>query len=71
MDFYSFQGRLTFIVKEKTVKWSEVFEKIAQIRNRYSDFITDISVNETSLEDIFLQIANNQICNSNIETVTV
>lgn len=66
-----FQGRLTFIVKEQSVKWSLVFEKIARIRSRYSNFITDISVNETSLEDIFLQIANNQLCSSTIETVTM
>lgn len=64
------QGRLTFIVKEHCVKWSEVFDKMKRVQSKYTNFITDISVNETSLEDIFLQIANNQLL-SNTETVTV
>lgn len=65
-----YAGRLTFIVKEPIVVWSEVFTKIQMIRSQFSEFITDISVNETSLEDIFLQFANHQITNF-VETVPV
>lgn len=49
---------MTFIVKEESVNWSEVFTKIQTLQKQYKNFITDITVNETSLEDIFLQFAN-------------
>lgn len=52
------QGRLTFIVKEDSLHWSEVFAKIQALQKQYKQFVTDITVNETSLEDIFLQFAN-------------
>lgn len=52
------QGRLTFIVKEETLHWSEVFTKIQALQKEHKQFVTDITVNETSLEDIFLQFAN-------------
>lgn len=52
------QGRLTFIVKEESLHWSEVFAKIQALQKQYKHFVTDITVNETSLEDIFLQFAN-------------
>lgn len=52
------QGRLTFIVKEETLHWSEVFSKIQALQREHKHFVTDITVNETSLEDIFLQFAN-------------
>lgn len=52
------QGRLTFIVKEETLHWSEVFAKIQSLQKEHKQFVTDITVNETSLEDIFLQFAN-------------
>lgn len=52
------QGRLTFIVKEKSLHWSEVFAKIQSLQKQYKQFVTDITVNETSLEDIFLQFAH-------------
>lgn len=52
------QGRLTFIVKEETLHWSEVFAKIQAMQKEHKQFVTDITVNETSLEDIFLQFAN-------------
>ncbi|XP_055305939.1 phospholipid-transporting ATPase ABCA1 isoform X3 [Sitodiplosis mosellana] len=53
-----YAGRLTFIVKEDSLHWSEVFIKIQRLQTQYGHFITDITVNETSLEDIFLQFAN-------------
>lgn len=56
--FPSTQGRLTFIVKEDSLHWSEVFTKIQALQKQYKQFVTDITVNETSLEDIFLQFAN-------------
>lgn len=49
---------MTFIVKEESVNWSEVFTKIQTLQKQYKNFITDITVNETSLEDIFLQFAH-------------
>lgn len=52
------QGRLSFIVKEDSLRWSEVFTKIQALQKDYKQFVTDITVNETSLEDIFLQFAN-------------
>lgn len=52
------QGRLTFIVKEESLHWSDVFNKIQTLQKQYKQFVTDITVNETSLEDIFLQFAN-------------
>lgn len=52
------QGRLTFIVKEESLHWSEVFTKIQALQKQYKHFVTDITVNETSLEEIFLQFAN-------------
>ena len=67
---FQFQGRLTFIIKEPRVVWSDVFKKIDMIRMKYSHFITDISVNETSLEDIFLQIANQRNQKRNFIDVT-
>lgn len=67
---FRFQGRLTFIIKEPRVVWSDVFKKIDMIRMKYSHFITDISVNETSLEDIFLQIANQRNQTRNFIDVT-
>lgn len=68
-----FQGRLTFIVKEESVNWSDVFMKIQTLQKQYKNFITDITVNETSLEDIFLQFAHmaSQPTVNAIETVSI
>lgn len=57
-SFGPLQGRLTFIVKEESLHWSEVFTKIQSLQKQYKHFVTDITVNETSLEEIFLQFAN-------------
>lgn len=65
------QGRLTFIVKEQSLKWSDIFDKIRLIQRQYQSFITDITINETSLEDIFLQFANNRYSNSHMEAESV
>ena len=68
-------------MKEETLHWSEVFAKIQALQKEYKQFVTDITVNETSLEDIFLQFANtsnakqqqqlNTEPNNTIETLAV
>lgn len=45
-------------MKEDSLHWSEVFAKIQALQKQYKHFVTDITVNETSLEDIFLQFSN-------------
>lgn len=53
-------------MKEDSLHWSEVFAKIQALQKQYKHFVTDITVNETSLEDIFLQFANT----ANQQTIT-
>lgn len=52
-----FQNQLSYSVRENHIRWSEVFKRIQSIQRQYSDIVEDISVCETSLEDIFLKIA--------------
>lgn len=42
---------------EQDLKWSTAFCRIIAIRKEFSAVIDDLSVSETSLEDIFLHIA--------------
>lgn len=68
------QGRLTFIVKQESLNWSDVFIKIQTLQKQYKHFVTDITVNETSLEEIFLQFANTKAQHTNnvgVEAVSV
>lgn len=52
--------------------WSDVFAKIHTLQQQYKNFITDITVNETSLEDIFLQFSNvNESARNTVEIVPV
>lgn len=48
-------GMLTYFIKEKTMEWSEVFRTTERFMNCNSNLIQDYSVNETTLEDIFLK----------------
>lgn len=43
-------------INRKEIIWSEVFEILTELRSKCSAEISDYSVNEVSLEDIFLQI---------------
>lgn len=45
------------MILEKDLKWSVAFTRIIELRNKYALVIDDVSVCETSLEDIFLHIA--------------
>lgn len=50
-------GKLNYVIQATDLKWSVIFEKVQSIRKQYASIIDDISVNESSLEDIFLKIA--------------
>lgn len=47
---------LKYRVDRKDIVWSEVFDTLMNLKERNSAVISDYSVNEVSLEDIFLQI---------------
>lgn len=54
---FHLQGKLSFIVNNTKYKWSQVFKLLQEFLVRFTNIVYDISVLETSLEDIFLQIA--------------
>lgn len=56
-QFDYFQNQLSYSVRENNLRWSEVFKRIHSIQRQYDNTVEDISVCETSLEDIFLKIA--------------
>lgn len=56
-----FQGKLSYIVNNAKCKWSQVFKTLQQFLKTFTDIVYDISVLETSLEDIFLQIARKSL----------
>lgn len=45
---------------EKNIKWSGVFKKVQLLQAEFASVINDISVSESSLEDIFLKIAQDE-----------
>lgn len=47
---------LKYRVDRRDIVWSEVFDTLMNLKERNGDVISDYSVNEVSLEDIFLQI---------------
>lgn len=51
LDF--FQGMLKFLVREP-VLLSELFSQMTALKVDYAELISSFSINETSLEDIFL-----------------
>ncbi|XP_013113812.2 ATP-binding cassette sub-family A member 2 [Stomoxys calcitrans] len=58
-------GILTYFIKaHDIIVWSEVFSKCAQFQQKAADLIEEYSVNETTLEDIFLKYDTKQKRNS-------
>ncbi|XP_019894830.1 retinal-specific phospholipid-transporting ATPase ABCA4 isoform X3 [Musca domestica] len=52
----SHAGILTYFIKSfDIIAWSDVFSRCAQFQNIAGDFVEEYSVNETTLEDIFLK----------------
>ena len=50
-------GMLTYLIKSTaTIKWSQVFERTHRLSFSTSEIIEDYSVNESTLEDIFLKV---------------
>lgn len=58
-------GMLTYFIKEKSMKWSEVFRRAEHFMNCNKHLIQDYSVNETTLEDIFLKFDKKSASNTN------
>lgn len=48
-------GMLTYFIKEKSMEWSEVFRRMERFMGDNRNFVQDYSLNETTLEDIFLK----------------
>lgn len=59
-------GILTFFIKSfDIIQWSEVFAKCEEFLNESWDIVEEYSVNETTLEDIFLKYdTKNKLQNS-------
>ncbi|XP_067622114.1 phospholipid-transporting ATPase ABCA3 isoform X2 [Eurosta solidaginis] len=54
-------GTVTYFIKNIVeLKWSDIFEKTQVFSSICSDFFEDYSVNETTLEDIFLKFGSNK-----------
>lgn len=49
---------LKYHVTEGNVRWSRVFERLEELREQFPSTISDYSVSEVSLEDIFLHFAH-------------
>lgn len=47
---------LKYRVDRRDIVWSDVFDQLMNLKERNAEVISDYSVNEVSLEDIFLQI---------------
>ncbi|XP_055908142.1 ATP-binding cassette sub-family A member 17 [Eupeodes corollae] len=48
-------GMLTYFIKEKSMEWSEIFRRTERFMSCNKSLVEDYSVNETTLEDIFLK----------------
>ena len=59
MDFLNIQGILQYFIYSKNIIWAEVFSKLIQFSNEHESVIENFSINETTLEDIFMQFREN------------
>jgi ATP-binding cassette, subfamily A (ABC1), member 3 len=53
-----YHDRLTFVVPQEDVKWSEIFGMLQKAKFQFA--IDDYSVGQSSLEQIFLSFAQHQ-----------
>ncbi|XP_032585865.2 phospholipid-transporting ATPase ABCA1 isoform X2 [Drosophila mojavensis] len=58
IESYSYRGYVVIVIPDKDVKWSTIFRYVEQKRNSLQ--IKHYSISETSLEDIFIDFANQQ-----------
>lgn len=48
---------MSFRAQNTSPQWSEVFAGVGELKRDFADIVDDISLSESSLEDIFLKIA--------------
>lgn len=56
LKLHFFKGLLHYRVNDPNKKWSDIFREIEEIKQTHS-IIEDYSISETSLEDVFLSVA--------------
>lgn len=56
IDLWLFQTKLCYVVQDSKPVWSRVFRKLLQIEQSNKRLVSSVSVTETSLVDILLQI---------------
>ncbi|OXA45953.1 ATP-binding cassette sub-family A member 3 [Folsomia candida] len=54
------QNVVQFHIQSTAFRLDEVFERMEQIKNRFVDYIEDYSVQQTTLEEVFLSFARKQ-----------
>ncbi|XP_050500171.1 phospholipid-transporting ATPase ABCA3 isoform X2 [Diabrotica virgifera virgifera] len=50
-------GLLHVYIKDKTKKWSDIFQEVEALKTHNSHLIEDYAISEASLEDVFLKVA--------------
>lgn len=48
---------MSLIINEENINWANIFRQLAKLEEELQNDVSNISVNETSLEDIFLKIS--------------
>jgi hypothetical protein len=56
------QGVLQYFIHAKSISWAKVFEDLLDFSNNHESAIDTFSIQETTLEDIFQQFRNEQMC---------
>lgn len=51
------QNQMCFRAQNTNPRWSDIVAGVQQLKQQFSDCVDDISLSESSLEDIFLKIA--------------
>jgi len=64
------QNLLQYHLQDSTVSWDVLFKKLEGVKAEFEDMIEDYSVNETSLEEVFLAFARSQYGERRVEVTT-
>jgi hypothetical protein len=60
ISFHFFQNILQYQVLMTNMPWDLLFQNMESLRDQYENLIEDYSVNETTLEEVFLSFARQQ-----------
>ncbi|CAG0902535.1 unnamed protein product [Darwinula stevensoni] len=56
-----YMGMLNFRVERRDVTWAQLFSTVREMQTRFEDVVEDSLVGETSLEEVFLSFASEQV----------